>query len=103
MFNDNTIVVEPDSMTRSSILSCLKKGICEIIHTDSGGNDVTVFVTLKSHHIQDDKVYDWVDFEHESRILVVWDVNGDEWRGGKWIQIPISRIKRLEQLTGVTR
>lgn len=103
MYTDNTIILESGKMSRSSILSCLNKGICEVAYSDSSGEEHTVFVTRKTHHIEDSKVHDWVDFEHEMNILVVWDMNGDEWRGGKWIQIPISRISRLEQLTGVTR
>ena len=103
MFTDNTIVLESDKMSRSSVLSCLNKGICEIDYSDSSGTNHTVFVTRKPHHIEDSKTHDWVDFEYEMGILVVWDMNGDDWRGGKWIQIPISRISKLEQLTGVLR
>jgi hypothetical protein len=51
--------------------------------------------------MEDEKKHDWVDHEYDSDILVLWDMNGDEWRGGAWLQVPISRIVHFEQLTGV--
>ena len=54
-------------------------------------------------HMEEDKAHDWIDHEYDSDILVLWDMNGDDWRGGSWIQMPISKIIHFEQVTGVGR
>jgi hypothetical protein len=96
-----TVKLDTNKAPRSSLVSCLRRGICEIIHEDMNGNKKTNWCTLRRAHMEDEKKHDWVDHEYDSDILVLWDMNGDEWRGGAWLQVPISRIVHFEQLTGV--
>ena len=53
--------------------------------------------------MENDKVNDWIDYKYKKDSIVVWDMNGDEWRGGAWVQIPITSMTYFEQLTGIPR
>jgi len=100
---EDTILVDLNCATRSDLNKCLKDGICEIKTEDKNGNEESFYCTLKKFHMESDKVNDWIDHEYEKDIIVAWDMNGDEWRGGKWIQVQINNITHFEQLTGVVR
>jgi len=97
-----TLTLDPDKSTRSDLYNSLMEGICEIKYTKNGKEEIKS-CTLKKVHMEEGKINDWVDYGYEKDILVVWDMNGDEWRGGSWIQIPISRVTFFEQLTGIPR
>jgi hypothetical protein len=101
--NNDTILVNLKNVTRAGLNKCLKNGICEIKTTTSKGEKEVIYCTLKEFHMESEKANDWVDYPYESNILVVWDMNGDEWRGGKWTQIHINNITHFEQLTGAVR
>ena len=98
-----TLLLELDKSTRAKLYSCLKDGICEIKYLNDNGGEEVKSCTLRKTFIEQDKQNDWVDYDYESGVLVVWDMNGDEWRGGEWIQIPINKMTFFEQLTGVPR
>lgn len=101
---NDTILVNLENATRSDLNKCLKNGICEIKITDKKNKkEDTLYCTLKKFHMESNKINDWVDHEYEKDIIVAWDMNGDEWRGGRWIQIAINNITYFEQLTGVPR
>ena len=100
---EDTVIVNLEVATRGDINKCLRNGICEIRYANSKGEEEKRFCTLKKYHVEDRKMDNWVDYDYEKNILVVWDMNGDEWRGGEWVQIPINKITRFEQLTGVPR
>ena len=53
--------------------------------------------------MEENKVNNWIDYDYEKNIIVVWDMHGDEWRGGEWVQISINKIIHFEQLTGIPR
>jgi hypothetical protein len=94
----STVIFDLNKTTRGGMLKSLAKGICEVTF-----NNQTVYVTLRKMHLEDHKKHDWVDHEYDSKILVVWDMNGEDWKGGSWIQIPVDKITHFEQLTGVIR
>tara|TARA_B100001094_G_scaffold333417_1_gene411886 strand:+ start:27436 stop:27783 length:348 start_codon:yes stop_codon:yes gene_type:complete len=98
-----TRLLDMDETTISDIYSCLNEGICEIKYTGPDGEEEIRSCTLRGSWVQNDMKNDWVDHEYEKGIMVVWDMSGDEWRGGSWTQIPIDRITFVEQLTGVHR
>ena len=98
-----TRLLDMDNTAISDIYNCLNEGICEIKYTGSDGKEEVRSCTLRGSWVESDSKDDWVDHEYEKGIMVVWDMNGDEWRGGSWIQIPIDRITFVEQLTGVHR
>ena len=98
-----TRLLDMDSTAISDIYNCLNEGICEIKYTSPDGGEEVKSCTLRGSWVESDKKQDWVDHEYEKGIMVVWDMNGVEWRGGSWIQIPIDRITFVEQLTGVHR
>ncbi len=98
-----TRILNIKKSTRSNLYDSLKEGICEVKYTDGSGKKQIKSVTLRKDWIESNKINDWVDYDYESGIMVVWDMNGDEWRGGIWIQIPINKITYFEQLTGVPR
>jgi hypothetical protein len=100
---NDTILVDLSRATRSDLNKCLRSGICEIKTTDSNGEEKETYCTLKQFHMENNKANDWVDHDYEKNILVAWDMNGDEWRGGKWIQVSIDKITHFEQLTGIVR
>lgn len=99
----NTILINLKNATRSHLNKCLKNGICEVKTTNNKGEKEIIYCTLKEFHMESEKENDWVDYPYESDILVVWDMNGNEWRGGKWVQILINNITHFEQLTGVIK
>ena len=98
-----TITLDTAKAPRSSLVNCLRRGICEIAFKDKSGNEHTAMCTLRRMHMEDEKKHDWIDHEYDADILVLWDMNGDDWKGGSWLQVPISRIVHFEQLTGVQR
>lgn len=99
----DTLTLDPKNTSRGDLMRSLSKGICEVTYKSKDGYPVTSYVTLRKMHMEDHKKHDWVDHESDSKILVVWDMNGEGWKGGSWIQIPIHRISHFEQLTGVPR
>ncbi len=98
-----TNLLDMDNTTISDIYDCLREGICEIKFTKTDGGEEVRSCTLRDVWVDKDMKNDWIDHDYEKGIMVVWDMNGDEWRGGSWIQIPINRITFVEQLTGVHR
>ena len=98
-----TKILNINKTSRSRLYESLKEGICEIKYVDDSGKKHIKSCTLRKDWIEVDKSNDWIDYEYESGIIVVWDMNGEEWRGGSWIQIPINKITYFEQLTGVPR
>jgi hypothetical protein len=98
-----TILHDVNTSTRGEMIESLNKGICEVTFRSKDGSLSTSYVTLRKMHLEDHKKHDWVDHEHDSRILVVWDMNGEGWKGGSWIQVPVDRITHFEQLTGVPK
>ena len=102
---EDTIIVNLDTAKRSDLNRCLKDDICEIKITDekNGYEEQTLSCTLKKFHMESDKTNDWIDYKYKKGTIVVWDMNGDEWRGGAWVQIPITSITYFEQLTGIPR
>jgi len=101
--DSDTILINLNNVTRADLNKCLKNGICEVKTTNNKGVEEVIYCTLKEFHMESEKANDWVDYSYESNILVVWDMNGDEWRGGKWVQVHINNITHFEQLTGVLR
>ena len=98
-----TRLLDLDETTIADFYTCLSEGICEVKYMNSDGSEEVKSCTLRGSWIEKDKEHDWVDHEYEKGIMVVWDMSGNEWMGGAWIQIPIDRITFFEQLTGVHR
>ena len=98
-----TRLLDMNNISVSDLYNCLKEGICEIKYTGPDGAEEVKSCTLRGSWVENSKKNDWIDHEYEKGIMVVWDMSGDEWRGGSWVQIPISRITFFEQLTGVHR
>jgi len=102
--NTSTIIIDlKKGATRADLNTCLKNGICEIKFLNSVNKEELRYCTLKKFHMEENKVNNWIDYDYEKNIIVVWDMNGDEWRGGEWVQIPINKIIYFEQLTGIPR
>jgi hypothetical protein len=98
-----TRILNIKKSTRSNLYDSLNEGICEIKYTDGSGKKQVKSCTLRKDWVENSKINDWIDHDYETGIIVVWDMSGDEWRGGTWIQIPINNITNFEQLTGVPR
>ena len=77
--DSDTILVNLKNVTRADLNKCLKNGICEVKTTNNKGVEEVIYCTLKEFHMESEKANDWVDYSYESDILVVWDMNGDEW------------------------
>ncbi len=98
-----TLSIDVTKVNRAVLNNCLKNGICEVVYMDNSGIEQTKSCTLKKFHMEDDKINDWVDHEYEKGIIVVWDMSGNDWRGGALIQIPVNRIIGFTQLTGIAK
>ena len=98
-----TLLLNLKKSTRADLYDSLREGICEIKYINKDGDEEIKSCTLRKVFMENEKINDWVDHEYENGIIVVWDMNGDEWRGGAWIQIPLNKVTNFEQLTGVPR
>mgnify|MGYP003116197900 CR=1 FL=1 len=88
-----------DKHNASHIQICLFEGICEIMT----GED-TIVCTSNPDWIHKDHIHDWVDCDRNCvYTFTVWDINGDEWRGGCWKIIDYRTVHSVVQLTGVHR